>query len=548
MGGREVGGMASTLTAHMGFDDASRDRVARFWAAPHIARKPGLKAIDIFDAIHDGRIKAIWIMATNPAVSLPDSAHVREALARCPFVAVSDCMAETDTLAFAHVKLPALAWGEKDGTVTNSERCISRQRAVFPAPGAARADWRIVADVAARMGFGEAFAWRSSAEVFREYARLTAYENDGARLLDLAPLSALSDRAYDALAPAQWPSHQPRLFTDGRFATPDGRARMHPLEASPPAEQTSARYPLSLNTGRARDHWHTMTRTALSPRLCRHMPEPIIEIHPADAEKYGVTDGALAEIETARGGAVAIARVSGRQRPGAIFMPMHWTDSFAPRGRANAATSGRVDPRSGQPEFKHTPARIFGYRETWQGFFIAREAAAAPADLSVIWRRVPYEGAFVHEFAGRGDERERNAIRRALTKGARGACVRLEDERSGSLREAYIEGDRLDCVLFIGPRLPPRDWLVQAFCAPVTDDVRKWLLFGRTPAAQADASAIVCACANVSANKIAAAIAAGARSIDALGAATRAGAACGSCKPELRRLLGASAGEIFNAS
>ena len=178
MGGRETGGMATVLAAHMDFDETSIDRVARFWAAPNIARKPGLKAIDMFDAVHDGRIKALWIMATNPAVSLPNSRRVREALARCPLVIVSDCMAETDTMSFAHVKLPAQAWGEKDGTVTNSERCISRQRALLSAPGEARADWRIIADVGARMGFTDAFSWRSSADVFREYARLTAYENE----------------------------------------------------------------------------------------------------------------------------------------------------------------------------------------------------------------------------------------------------------------------------------------------------------------------------------------------------------------------------------
>ncbi|HEY5412485.1 MAG TPA: molybdopterin-dependent oxidoreductase, partial [Caulobacteraceae bacterium] len=159
MGGREVGGMASTLAAHMGFDEASRARVGRFWGSDRIAAGPGLKAVEMFDAVLDGRIKAIWIMATNPAVSLPASGRVRESLARCPLVIVSDCMAETDTMAFAHVKLPALAWGEKDGAVTNSERCISRQRPVFAPPGQARPDWRIIADVATAMGHGNGFGW-----------------------------------------------------------------------------------------------------------------------------------------------------------------------------------------------------------------------------------------------------------------------------------------------------------------------------------------------------------------------------------------------------
>ncbi|MEO8114578.1 MAG: molybdopterin-dependent oxidoreductase, partial [Phenylobacterium sp.] len=257
MGGRETGGMATTLAAHMGFDPPSRARLARFWGAPRMAERPGLKAVEMFDAVASGKIKAIWIMATNPAVSLPDAGRVRDALAACPFVVVSDCMADTDTLAFAHVKLPALAWGEKDGTVTNSERRISRQRALFAAPGQARADWRIIADVAAAMGHGEAFAWRSPAQVFREWARLTAYENTD-RFLNLGPLAALSPEAYKALQPVQWPvtaaGGAARLFTDGRFPTPDGRARMIPLSPQGPAEDVDPAFPLALNTGRVRDH------------------------------------------------------------------------------------------------------------------------------------------------------------------------------------------------------------------------------------------------------------------------------------------------------
>jgi assimilatory nitrate reductase catalytic subunit len=538
MGGREVGGMATVLAAHMGFDDASCDRVARFWAAPNIARKAGLKAVDMFDAVHDGRIKAIWIMATNPAVSMPNSGRVREALARCPLVIVSDCMADTDTMTFAHVKLPALAWGEKDGTVTNSERCISRQRPLFPAPGAARADWRIIADVAARLGFSDAFSWRNSAEVFREYARLTAYENDG-RLLNLAGPAALSARGYDTLAPVQWPNGQARLFTNGRFATPDGRARMHALAPAGPAEALSARYPLSLNTGRVRDHWHTMTRTALAPHLCRHAPEPFVEIHPHDAAAAGIIDGKLTCVETELGEAVAIAHVTDRQRRGSLFMPMHWTDSFAPEGRANAATSGAVDPQSGQPEFKHTPARLRLYRETWTGFFIARQAYIRPDD-QLIWRRLPQTGAHLHEFAGRGDERERDAVRAALLDDARGQCLRVEDRCAASLREAYLEGDRLERVLFFGARLPPRDWLVAAFNDPISEDTRKWLLHGRAPGVDMKVGALVCACAGISARAINFAIASGAHSVEAIGEATHAGVTCGSCRPELRRLIAAA--------
>jgi assimilatory nitrate reductase catalytic subunit len=545
MGGREVGGLASTLAAHMGFTDEACARVQRFWSSPAIAGKPGLKAIDMFEAIHDGRIKAVWIMATNPAVSLPNSTRVREALARCPLVVASDCVADTDTLALAHVKLPALAWSEKDGSVTNSERRISRQRAILPSPGQARADWRIIADVAARMGHRDGFAWRNPADIFREYARLTAYENDGKRMLDLASVIGLSDADYDAFPPTQWPMRRragvKRLFTDSRFPTPDGRARLVPVRPKPPAEPLNARYPLSLNTGRVRDQWHTMTRTGLAPGLARHVPEPHVDIHPADAAANGIVDGHLACIETARGEAIAVARVTERQRRGSLFMPMHWTDAFAPLGRANPLVGGAVDPTSGQPEFKHTPARIYGYRETWAGFCLARAPAAQPRNANIVWRRIPQDGAHLHEFAGRGDAEERDVVRRSLLGRATGERLQFEDASSGTLREAWIADGRLTHVLYFGRRLPPRDWLAAAFAAPeVTEDMRRWLLHGRAPGVQADASAIVCACANVTVQRIGAAIAAGACSLDAVGRATRAGVTCGSCKPEIGRILTAA--------
>ena len=380
MGGRETGGMANTLAAHMDFAPDDRARLARCWGVPAEAERPGLMAVVMFEAVHDGRIKAIWIMATNPAVSMPGSGRVREALAACPLVIVSDCMTDTDTLAFAHVKLPALAWGEKDGTVTNSERRISRQRALFAAPGEARADWRIIADVAAAMGHGEAFAWRSNAQVFREYARLTAFENKD-RVLNLGPLIGLSADQYDALAPVQWPVTESggtaRLFTDGRFQTPDGRALMVPVRPHGPAEPVDGGFPFALNTGRVRDQWHTMTRTGLAADLCRHAPEPFVEVHPEDAAVLGLGEGALARVRTPHGEAVAVARLSDRQRRGSLFMPMHWTDAFAPQGRSNPLIGGHVDPVSGQPEFKHAPARLSAYRETWRGFFaVARRPPA----------------------------------------------------------------------------------------------------------------------------------------------------------------------------
>jgi assimilatory nitrate reductase catalytic subunit len=556
MGGREAGGMANTLAAHMEFNAADIDRVRRFWSAPAMAQRPGLKAVDMFEAVHEGQIKAIWIMATNPAVSMPNAGRVRDALAKCPMVVVSDCMATSDTLAFADVKLPALAWGEKDGTVTNSERCLSRQRPLFPAPGEARADWRIIAEVAQAMGFVDDFNWRRPVEVFREHARLTRFENS-ARPLDLGPLSGLSPEGYEQLQPVQWPVQadgrgHARLFTDGVFATPDGRARMVPVQAKA-AAPTDPGFPLSLNTGRVRDHWHTLTRTGLAPDLCRHAPEPYVEIHPEDAAPLNIGEGALTRVITRHGEAVAVARVSPRQRRGSIFMPMHWTDAYAPSGRANPLVGSAVDPQSGQPEFKHTPARVHAYRETWRGFFIGRRPEAAPERTELIWRRIPADACHLHEFAGRGDAAEREALAKALS-GSPHPCrelVNFEDRGTGALRRAAIVDGRLEWVLFLTTtaRLPARDWLLGLFEADrLSDDARLSLLAGRPLGRlQLEAGPMVCACLKVGALTIGRAIAAGAGSVEAVGQVTRAGTNCGSCRSEIMAMIGGMAGDVANA-
>jgi assimilatory nitrate reductase catalytic subunit len=549
MGGRETGGMATTLAAHMDFGAEDRARVAAFWNAPRIASGPGLKAVEMFEAVREGRIKALWIMATNPAVSLPAASRVREALAACPFVAVSDVMAESDTLAYAHVKLPALAWGEKDGTVTNSERRISRQRPLFSPPGQARADWRIVADVARAMGYGADFAWTKPAEVFREYAALTRFENAGDRFLNLGPLAELSDAGYQALSPVQWPvgpgGGRERLFADGRFQTPDGRARMRPVKALGPARPVDADYPLALNTGRVRDHWHTMTRTGLAPELCRHAPEPMVEVHPEDAAAHGLADGELARVETRAGSAVVTAKLTDRQRRGGIFLPMHWTDAFAPSGRCNPLVEPFVDPTSGQPEFKHTPARIAPYGETWRGFFVSREPAAPPGGLDLVWRRTPFDGCHVHEFAGLGGAEEREAVAAALLPPHAAEVLAMDDPARGTLRRAVLRDGRPDQVLVMTEMggLPARGWIADRFLddALSTAD-RAALLAGRAAGAR-DEGAIVCACFKVGVRRLEAAMAEGAAGVEALGAATGAGTNCGSCRPELARLIRQSRSE-----
>ena len=340
--------------------------------------------------MQEGRIKAVWILSTNPLVSLPDATRARAALKKCAFVAVSDCVRTSDTVPFAHVLLPAAARGEKNGCVTNSERRISRQRAFMEAPGEARPDWQAVRDVAARMGF-DGFAHAAPAEIFREHAALSAFENNGARDFDLSGLQALGNGAYEALAPTQWPvragAQSARLFADGKFFTPDSKAHFIAVTPRAPAQATSGDYPFVLNTGRVRDHWHTLTRSGKSARLTQHVFEPFAEMHPVDAEHVNVVDGDLVRLKSRRGAMLARVVVAAGARRGCIFAPMHWGAAQTAQGLVNPLVSPAVDPLSGQPESKHAPVAAAPYRARYYGCILSRAPLPAPGAVYAVWGR-----------------------------------------------------------------------------------------------------------------------------------------------------------------
>jgi assimilatory nitrate reductase catalytic subunit len=525
MGGREVGGLATTLAAHMDFAPENVDRVGRFWAAPNMATKPGLKAVDLFRGMREGRIKAVWIMATNPAVSMPDAGQVREALAGCPFVVVSDVIADTDTGRFAHVRLPAAAWGEKDGTVTNSERCVSRQRPIFGLPGEAKPDWWIVKEVARRMGWRSAFAYDRAADIWREHVRLSAYQNDGARRFRLDRATA-GNADYETMAPFRWGDH---AFAAGNFPTPDGRARLIAVEQRP-FEKPLSRWPMTLNTGRYRDQWHTMTRTGLAPRLARHREEPLVEIHPDDAARLDIVDGGLARVSTPRGESLYRVAVSDGQRPGELFVPIHWTDRVSTGGRTGLLPRALVDPHSGQPGFKATPAAIAPVAAEWRGFLLTRNELGMMPDC--LWAtRVAVPEGTLWELAGNGDGA---AAERLLPAGER---IEAFDPARGSRRVAILKEGRLTAVLFVtvDGSLPPRDWLIAQLAAPA---VAPTLLAGRAPGSSIDRGPIVCVCFDIGARTIIDAIRRdGLADVAAVGAALRAGTNCGSCRPAIARLV-----------
>jgi len=528
MGGREVGGLATQLAAHMNFVPQDLARLARFWGTERLAQTPGLMAVDLFDAIGRGEVKAVWIMGTNPAVSLPDSHAVCQALARCPLVIVSDVVAQTDTSRYAHIQFPAQAWGEKNGTVTNSERRISRQRAFLPAPGEAKPDWWIVAQVAQRLGYVQAFAWQHAHDVFSEHAALSGFENHGSRAFDISDLANLSLNDWDQLEPVQW---QPA----GELARgwrENGRLRMAAVTPQPARAQPDALYPLILNSGRIRDQWHTMTRTGTVAKLMQHIAEPTVDIAPVDAARLAIRHGELTRISSPRGVMVARAVVSERQREGSLFAPMHWNGVFARQGKVNALIAPICCPDSGQPESKQTAVRLSAWHPAWQGELFIRDNVTLPPEIH--WLR---KAGAVNHFTLAGET--------SLQAWLMAWCqqhhwqVQLAQGAENLNLLAWQEG-KLMLAFWSAKRLPEigSAWVDAAFAqAPETPFARHALLSGMPAGEQKAPGRTVCSCFSVGENAINAAIASGCDSAAALGKALRCGTNCGSCIPELNALL-----------
>ena len=545
MGGREVGGLANQLAAHMAFTPPDIDRVRRFWKAPRIATHEGLKAVQMFEAIARGQIKALWVIGTNPAVSLPDANVAREALKKLELFVVSENVRSNDTVdAGVHVLLPAHAWGEKSGTVTNSERRISRQRAFLPAPGEARPDWWTLSEVARRLGFADAFAYKSAADIFREHAALSAFENDGSRDFDIGALASLSDDDFDRLMPVQWPLReegkpQARFFEKGHFYTGDRKARFVAPEPPSLRSETSRSRPLWLNTGRIRDQWHTMTRSGLSARLGAHLPEPFVEIHPDDASKYGILDDSFAQVTTDHGHCILKTVVSERQQRGMLFAPIHWSGANASAARVGALVASFTDPYSGQPESKATPASIAPYEYVFRGFILSRTRLELPHNI--WWARSAIAGGYAFLFADNADlTRWSSWLRRSAGED----IAEYRDASGGIYRAASFAGDRIDTCVFVGPAHDAGDCdvLKSLFALDaIGDEQRRFLLSGRSSEGLAGTGPVVCACFGVGRASISEAIADGACSAAAIGARLKAGTNCGSCIPEMKRLIAQSA-------
>ncbi|MEJ1157169.1 nitrate reductase [Prosthecomicrobium sp. N25] len=550
MGGREVGGLANQLAAHMDFAPAAIDRVARFWGATRMAREPGLKAVDLFDAVEAGRIRALWIIGTNPAVSLPEADRVRAALGRLDCLVVSEVVASNDTIGPAHVRLPAAAWGEKGGTVTNSERRVSRQRPFLDLPGEARPDWWALAEVGRRLAPADAFAYEDAAAVYREHAALSAFENDGTRDFDLGAHAAIDRAGYDALPPFQWPlpkgtaTGRSRFFAEGGFYTPDRRARF--VVPAPPALAETARepFPLVLNTGRVRDQWHTMTRTGKSPTLGQHRPEPLVEVHPDDAERAGLTDGGLARLRNARGTAVLRVAVTEAQRRGSVFAPIHWSDENASAARIGALVASRVDPISGQPEAKATPVAIGPVEAGLEAVLVTLDAPARArleASGALYWARTRIAGGWATFLALPAAAAEDwPALAAGLLATVPDDLVAAGDPAARHFRAARYRDGRLAGALVLAPAPERPAWahLKDLLGADPSGALRRRApLASRSAAGAPDPGPTVCACFAVGRNAIEAAARNGCATPAAIGETLKAGTNCGSCLPEIRRLL-----------
>ena len=564
MGGREVGGLANMLAAHLELDNVSHQQVVQnFWQSPYIAKQAGLKAVDLFHAVESGKIKAIWIMATNPVVSMPDADQVKRALEKCEFVVVSDICTDTDTTQYADVLLPALGWGEKDGTVTNSERRISRQRAFLAAPNEAKADWWAISQVAQKLGFA-GFNFNNSHDIFLEHARLSAEQNSDLaqrsetphfRYFNLNGLTDLTPSEYDELKPVQWPmwtKDQPegavaRLYAQGQFSHADAKAKFIATTAIPPVHQICNEYPLVLNTGRIRDQWHTMSRTGLSANLSTHRAEPYCEIHPQDALKYGVKEGELLEVKSKWGHCVLRVMVSTDIRRGQVFAPIHWNDQVASDARIGKVVNPVVDAISGEPEFKHTPVMVHPFYSQWQGVFYVRQGfekiVQASIEGTVWWTKIRTAKATRYEVADRKKFTHTTDHLKALLpfQDESFEWLNLEDRTAHISHTVVLQDGQLIASLYIAPKalLPDRDWVASLFKRERLSAMhRKALLAGQSMSMANHEGALVCSCFKVGKNRI----------IDTIKsknitdekqvtACLKAGGNCGSCLPEIRGLI-----------
>ncbi|MBC5782166.1 molybdopterin-dependent oxidoreductase [Ramlibacter sp. USB13] len=624
MGGREVGGLANLLSAHRDLANPQhRAEVAALWGVPSVPEKPGKTAVEMFQAAADGEIRALWIACTNPAQSMPDQATVKRALQRAEFVVVQEAFATTETCDYADLLLPATTWGEKEGTVTNSERRISRVRAAVAAPGSARHDWEIVVDFAQRLegrlpspqpspaggrgnaptpalpqrgreqgtetpsppwgeGGGEGharrtlFPYATPEAIWLEHRASTR-----GRDLDITGLTY----ALLEAAPRQWPfpagatEGRARLYEDGLFPTPDGKAKFAAVLYEPVAEPRESRYPFSLTTGRLRDQWHGMSRTGTLGRLFGHVPEPVVQLHPQDIQRRGLQEGDLVHVTSKRGSIVLPVQASTEVGLGQAFIAMHWGPSFlsgvSSTGErlagVNALTTSAYCPTSKQPELKHAAVKILKAELPWTLLAAAwlpgedalqrREELKALMGLFPFAACVPFSGNAPLEHAA---SRERTGVlfraaayeappddvlqRVEALFGLVGTeTLRYADRRKGQRRTVRVRragGDMLLEGLLLAGDTRAEAWIKSLLLQELPAQAYGRLLLApgaKAPVAVQKTGRQVCSCFGVEAAAIESHLAQCSGSVEERLASVqgrlRCGTNCGSCVPELKRMV-----------
>ena len=569
MGGREVGGMANLLSAHRDLDNPEhRAEVARLWGISHVPEVPGKTAVEMFDALKNGDIKAIWIACTNPAHSMPDLNNVLVALNSAELVVVQDAFNNTDTCAYADVLLPASTWGEKTGTVTNSERCITRVNSAINPPAEARHDWQIAVDFAQRLEKRletkhekSLFAYPTEESIFKEHAETTR-----GRDLDI---TGLSYKILNENGPQQWPfktgatSGQARLYKDGIFQKPDGRAQFLNTVYKPTTDKTDARHPLHLLTGRLRDQWHSMSRTGNVSQLFNHVELATINMSKDDMKRRGIENGDIIKVQNKRGILILPAQFSDEVKPSQTFIAMHWGSQFMNGLGVNALMPPNFDKTSKQPELKHTAIKITKLDLPWR-MTIMRTIK----DLSQLTKIRAILKDFTYASCGLFGRESNQNIGMLILRAAHETiidnsliseidnilgmtddtpCLNYVDAKRGISKRILIEMHQglpeVTGVRLMGETLA-EEWLKDIIQKGTFNDeiqykeFRRWALapLSAPPSGNSGRGKIVCNCLNVGENEILENIEMGADLIT-LQAKLKCGTECGSCLPELRKLV-----------
>ncbi|OUM07154.1 nitrate reductase [Pseudomonas syringae] len=559
MGGRETGSLSNLLPGHRDATNPQhRAEVAEYWGIDSLPANPGLSAIELFEQLQSGTIKALWIACTNPAQSLPDQNRIRQALETCPFVVLQEAFKTTETARYADLLLPAASWGEKEGTVTNSERRISNVRKAVQAPGEARPDWAITVDFAQRLQkrlqpeAPALFDFHTPKALFDEFKGLTV-----GRDLDM---SGIDRELIDRDGPQQWPfprgarAGTPRLYTDGIFPTDSGRAHFLSEPYIAARELRDADYPLTLNTGRLRDHWHGMSRTGTAARLFGHVSEAVLSLNPQDMQRHDVQTGDLVKLISRRGELLLPVNCDDSLLPGQAFLPMHWGDRFL-KGGVNVLTQPAFDPVSKQPELKHSGVRIEKTRLTWQFFALIegnvqqrmeqlRPLCDGFAYLSMSLAGRERSALIVNAASSTApDPALLHDIDRVLGLDT-GPVMAYDDPRHAIGKRIRIDNQRITGVRLAGETLA-RHWLQTLWLEErIEDSVRRWLLAplsnppGKDTSQRRDKT--LCNCMNVSQSAVTSGIARG-LDLNQLKKQLGCGTQCGSCVPEIKRLINAVA-------